>query len=194
MNRLILNTSKTNAMILGSSTNTVKPVISIGDLKIVFLESVKLLGVFIDCRLNLSVHITELCKKINRKAYILSRCFFMYSHNFRVTLFKLFNMSNFGYCSSLFIFTRYCYCMTKLCSVFKRNVQLFLNVDLCHANLDEQRKLLRPFRLMPLKHRLFVLFAMLIYHILNDQAAVVILLLIFPTLRLPIFYLTTGQE
>ena len=116
----------------------------------------------------------------------------MYSRNFCVTLFEHFTMSSFG--SSLFLFTYNFYFMTKLSSVFKRNVKFFLNVDLGHADLDEQRKLLRPFRLMPLKHRLFVLFAMLIYHILNDQAAVVILLLIFPTLRLPIFYLTTGQE
>ena len=111
----------------------------------------------------------------NRKAYILSRCFFMYSRNFCVTLFELFTMSNFG--SSLFLFTINFNC--KFCSDFKRNVKLFLNVDLEHADQDEQRKLLRPFRLMPLKHRLFVLFVKLVYHIFNDQAAVVILSLIF---------------
>ena len=50
--------------------------------------------------------------------------------------------------------------------------KLFLKVDLGHADLDEQRKLLRPLRLMPLKHRLFVSFVKLIYRIFNDKAAV----------------------
>ena len=115
----------------------------------------------------------------------------MYSRYFCVTLFEQFNLSYFG--SSLFLFTLNFNCMTKLCSVFKRNVKFFLNVDLGNADLDEQRKLLRPFRLMPLKHRLFVLFVKLIYHIFNDQAVVVILSLIFPTQRLSIFYLTVFQ-
>ena len=115
VNWLILNTSKTNAMILASSIN-----------KFVLLESVKLIGVFIDCRLNFSIHISELCEKINRKANILSRCFFMYSRHFRVTLFKLFIMSNFDYFSSLFLFTINFNCMTKLCLVFKRNVKFVL--------------------------------------------------------------------
>ena len=126
VNWLILNTSKTNAMILASSINKVLPEISIGDSKFVLLESVKLIGVFIDCRLNFSIHISELCEKINRKANILSRCFFMYSRHFRVTLFKLFIMSNFDYFSSLFLFTINFNCMTKLCLVFKRNVKFVL--------------------------------------------------------------------
>ena len=100
--------------------------------------------------LSLLMHITELCIKINSKALFLSRWFFMYSNNFRVTLFKLFIESNFDYCSYLFLFTSNCNCMTKLCSVFKRNFNFFLNVGLEHADLDEPRKLLRPLRLMPL--------------------------------------------
>ena len=47
-------------------------------------------------------------------------------------------------------------CMTKLCSVYKRNVKLFLNVDLEQADLDQQRKLLRPFRLILLKHMAYI--------------------------------------
>ena len=130
-------------MILASSTNTAKLEISIGDSKIIFLESMNLLGVFIDCRLSFSVHITELCKKINRKTYILSRCFFVYSRNFCVTLFKHYIMSNFDYCPYLFLFTSNLNCTMKFFSVFKINVKLFLNVYLGHADLDDQRKLLR---------------------------------------------------
>ena len=61
--------------------------------------------------------------------------------------------------------------------------KLFLKVDLGHADLDEQRKLLRPFRLMPLKHRLFVSFVKLIYRIFNDKAAVEILSRFVPSQR-----------
>ena len=81
------------------------------------------------------------------KRNILSRCFFMYSRNFCVTIFELFTMSNFG--SSLFLFSFNFNCMTKLCSVFKRNVKLFLNFDLGHADLDEQRKLLTRKKSLP---------------------------------------------
>ena len=50
--------------------------------------------------------------------------------------------------------------------------KLFLNVDLGHEHFDEQRKLLKTFRIIKLKHRLFVSFVKLIYRIFNDKDAV----------------------
>ena len=49
--------------------NTIK----IGDVLLHPLESVKLLGVYIDRQLNFNVHITEMCKKAGRQLNVLGR-------------------------------------------------------------------------------------------------------------------------
>ena len=86
-------------------------------------------------------------------------------------------MSNFDYFFSLFLFTSNCYCMTKLCSVYNRDVNFFLNVNTGHADLDEQKKLSRPFDID------FVSFVKLICRIFNYKVAVEILSRFVPSQR-----------
>ena len=47
--------------------------IKIGDVLLQLLESVELLGVYIDRRLNFNVHITEMCKNAGRQLNALGR-------------------------------------------------------------------------------------------------------------------------
>jgi hypothetical protein len=72
----------------------------IGNNSIAFLESVRLLGVIIDDKLNFDCHISALCKKIASKVYLLKKSGFMYKIDFKV----IYIQSAYEYCSKLFFF------------------------------------------------------------------------------------------
>ena len=75
--------------------------IKIGDVLLQPLESVKLLGVYIDRQLNFNVHITEMCKKAGRQLNVLGRLAKVLNTSDKMRLFECFIMSNCNYCPTI---------------------------------------------------------------------------------------------
>jgi ribonuclease P/MRP protein subunit RPP40 len=147
-NRLVVNWSKTNHMLIGSSTNDAS-LLAINGNTLERLNSVKLLGVEIDSQLKFEKQINVLCSKVNKKAYLISRRFFLFDIKFRTTLFKLFIIPHFEYCSSLF-YNTYSSITATLFKCFKKNLKLFLNIDIHNKDLHMQLSVLQPFNILPI--------------------------------------------
>jgi hypothetical protein len=72
--------------------------------KIPFVKKFTLLGVILDEYLTFDLHTISICSKVNWKISVLRKSSYLFDLKFRVTLFKLFIMSKYDYCSSLFIY------------------------------------------------------------------------------------------
>jgi hypothetical protein len=113
-NRLLLNVSKSNAMIFKwryqrqidiLNTNLdaqLKPEIKCNGEQIPFVTKFTLLGVILDEYLTFDLHTISLCSKVNWKISVLKKSSYLFNLNFRITLFKLFIISKYDYCSTLF--------------------------------------------------------------------------------------------
>ena len=155
-NRLIVNWSKTNHMVLGSNMDDDLPTLSISNHVIVEIDS----------NLKLDKHINAICSKVNKKAFILSRRFYLFNLDFRSILFKLFIMPHFDYCSSLFCFNN---CST-LYKCYIKNLKLFLNLDIHNNdNLSEQQSKLKHFNILPLKLRFFTHYCSFLHSLFSNQ-------------------------
>ena len=99
----------------------------IGNNSIAFLESVRLLGVIIDDKLNFDCHISALCKKIASKVYLLKKSGFMFKIDFKVILFKMYIQSAYEYCSTLFFDLNLKSGFDRLDKSFCRSINKYLN-------------------------------------------------------------------
>ena len=118
--------------------------LSIGSNTIERIEKPKFLGVKIDHMLKYDKHVKEVCSKINRKANLISRKFYLFDTKFKTTLFKLFLLPYFDYCSTLFSDISI-ENLNKLSKCYTRNIKLFLKVSLHGKNNEEQSTALTTF-------------------------------------------------
>ena len=100
-NQMIVNPDKFQAMVLQNSRNSknyehVK--LEIGSTKIEIKNTVKLLGITIDNKLNFEEHISELCKKASMQFNVISRLHKFKSKEQKEALVNSFIFSNFNYC------------------------------------------------------------------------------------------------
>jgi hypothetical protein len=114
-NRLLLNVKKSNAMIfrwkyqrkqdhLNTNIDALEEIeIKCDNEKIPFVTKFTLLGVTLDQYLTFDLHTISICSKINWKISVLKKSSYLFDLKFRVILFKLFIISKYDYCSSLFI-------------------------------------------------------------------------------------------
>ena len=110
-NQLIINREKTYAMHFPPSSHITKQIIEprpenltikVNDHYVDFVSETRVLGVILDSKLNFESHTETILKKVNSRTFILSRSIKMFPSKFRTSLFKLFIVPNFEYCSSLF--------------------------------------------------------------------------------------------
>ena len=97
-NYLIVNSIKTQGMILGSHTHI--PEFFIGDTKVELANSLKILGVTIDNKLTYREHISNMLKKVYAKIGVLKRPM---PHNMSLSLYKAYLLPHFEYLSQLLI-------------------------------------------------------------------------------------------
>ena len=80
------------------------PSVRIGNDNITCSNSVKLLGVTIDNKVNFKEHLTNICKKVSNKLYALARVSnYMSTHKLRIIM-KAFIGSQFQYCPLVWMF------------------------------------------------------------------------------------------
>ena len=97
-NYLIVNSIKTQGMILGSHTHI--PEFFIGDTKVELANSLKILGVTIDNKLTYRENISNMLKKVCAKIGVLKRPM---PHNMSLSLYKAYLLPHFEYLSPLLI-------------------------------------------------------------------------------------------
>ena len=106
-NEMIANLAKFQATILQNSRNskTYEPVkLEIGSTKSETKNTVKLLGITIDNKLNFEEHISELCKKASMQSNTISHLHRFMSKEQKEALINSFIFSNFNYCPSVWHF------------------------------------------------------------------------------------------
>ena len=166
-NRLIINWSKTNGMLFHYNPNSVD--LSEIDLswrgnRVTFVESFKLLGVTLDQQLTFSQHVTSVCKKSNRMCHIISRCRYLFPTDFKVTLFKLFVLPHFDYCSTLMISTSQSL-LCKLEKCYYRAMKQIVNVKVsAEYDYAMQFNMLAHLNIQPPLVRMFKRYAQLVYN------------------------------
>ena len=100
-NQVVVNPDKFQAMILQNSRNSKNyaPIkLEIGSAKIETKNTVKLLGITIDNKLNFEGHISELCKKASMQLNAISRLQRFMGKEQKEALIKSFIFSNFNCC------------------------------------------------------------------------------------------------
>ena len=157
-NRLLLNVKKSNAMIFKwkyqqqfdimntnlDAQNNVE--IKCNNQLIPFVKKFTLLGVTLDEFLTFDVHTISLCSKVNWKISILKKSSFLFDLKFRTTLFKLFIMSKYDYCSSLFFHFGDNINQNRLEKNYCKALKSYLNINIKGMPIDEQFNKLKSFK------------------------------------------------
>ena len=97
-NEMQANPSKFQALLLGTNVSSVNTSFNIKGSKIAPSNSVKLLGIEIDNKLNFSCHISKICKKAGQQLGALARLSKVLDQDTKMTIFNSFILSNFNYC------------------------------------------------------------------------------------------------
>jgi hypothetical protein len=172
-NRLIVNLAKTNAILFNySSHNQTKSNsinLSLGDNKIPFVESTKLLGVVIDNKLKFDLHTIAICKQINSKTHLLARSAYLFPIEFKITLFKMFIQSRLDYCSSLFIHLSDNNDKNRIEKCFNNSLNKLLGIKIHNKSIDQQISILKPFNILPLKVRHFERFSIYLFSLFKNN-------------------------
>ena len=170
-NLLLVNWTKTNAMVFYDNNASVTPNINVNGNIISIINSTKLLGVTIDSDLKFKTHIANICKKINRKTFVFKRCLHLFSYSFKVTLFKLFVLPHFEYCSTTF-FSSSIDNINKLEKCFSKSIKLILGIKLYNTQLQQQCSALLNLNILPLILRLFNHYCKFIYSLFINNKAI----------------------
>jgi hypothetical protein len=176
-NQLLINKQKTVAMHFPPSSHRSKQIIEprqenltikVDGFYIDFVHETKLLGVIIDSKLNFDSHIDLVLKKVNSRTFILSRNIKMFPSKFRTSLFKLFIVPNFEYCSSLFFVLNSNHLRRKLEYCFAKSAKRIMNVNLFNKTEAEQFKILNIVNILPLTYRFLYHYLCFIFIIMNN--------------------------
>ena len=169
-NRLLLNISKTQAMHLSNSKNvdSLTYTIDLDNQKINFVTQCKILGVIIDNKLKFSAQISETCKKVNKKSFLLSKSLYLFSDNFKHNLFKLFIQTYFDYCSTLYIYLSTKFDKDRLEVTFYKSINRILEVNLLRSTDEERYEKLKKHKILPISYRKFYYFSNFLYKLLSN--------------------------
>ena len=180
-NRLLLNVGKSNAMIFKwkyqrkldlLNTNLdahYKHEIKCKNEIVPFVNKFTLLGVVLDEYLTFDLHTISVCKKVNWKVSVLKKSSYLFNFNFRITLFKLFIISKYDYCSTLFFHFQDALNEQRLDKNFSKSLKSYLNIKLSNLNISEQYDHLKSLRLMPLRLRFFQNLVFFLFSLIKSQ-------------------------
>ena len=176
-NQLILNWDKTKAMCFSySSHNQIDPhiqptniFISIDGHNISFVDEFRLLGVTVDNKFTFDTHIHNICSKVNSKTVLIIKNLKAFPYKFRTTLFKLFIVPVFDYCSTTFIHLGNKTRRNKIQSCFNRSIKKILYVELESLREEQQLDALKFSNILPPFHRQFYHFCCFIFIVLQNS-------------------------
>ena len=100
-------------------------------------------------------HVTSVCSQVNSKSHLLRRNSYLFPLSFRITLVKLFILSRFNYCSSLFFHEASTVDKTSLNICYSRSIKKMIGINISTLNVDQQTSVLKEFSLLPLEINYF---------------------------------------
>ena len=103
-NQMKANPDKFQAVAVGERAHGERPTFRIGEAEIECDETVKLLGVDIDFRLNFDNQISNICRKASQQINVLKRIGKFLNFESRKTIYHAFIMSNFNFCPLIWHF------------------------------------------------------------------------------------------
>jgi hypothetical protein len=176
-NKLIINVKKTQAMYINSNlklrktiqTDQSKLTINCNNTSIPFSSEVKLLGVIIDNKLSFTSQTNNICKKVNSKTHLLSKSLYLFTDQFKPTLFKLFIQSQFDYCSTLLIHHSNKSNKDRFSTCFCKSIKRILNINIFTNNCEDQYHKLHKFKILPLSFRHFFRFCTFLFNTLKNN-------------------------
>jgi hypothetical protein len=80
---------------------------------------------------------------------------FPFVQKFSITIFKLFIILKYDYCSSLFIYFSNNNNCKRLDKNYVKALKSYLNIKIMYLEIDNQFNILKDFKLLPLKLRIF---------------------------------------
>jgi hypothetical protein len=134
-----------------------------------FVQSAKLLGCIITNTLNHEQHTIDVCNKVRSKTFLLKKCAYLFSKEFKATLFKVFIQSRFDYCSSLLLHFSNKVDSDRLERCFNRSIKALLKINLKNETLEKQKELLDQFKILPLKLRIFQHFIVYLFTLIKQN-------------------------
>jgi hypothetical protein len=103
-NLMLANPDKFQAIILGPNSGNEPHTFNFGETQVQSEESVKLLGVDLDNKLNFHSHVSNLCLKTARQINALKRLARFLDFEGRLAIYRSFIISNFNYCPTVWHF------------------------------------------------------------------------------------------
>ncbi len=82
---------------------------------------------------------SDLCKKASYKIRKLNRCAFLFEAEFKIILFKLFILTSYDYCSTLFFHFTSKTDSQRLVKSFSKNIFKFLKTQLFTVNVNVKK-------------------------------------------------------
>jgi hypothetical protein len=176
-NKLVINVDKSQAMHFCSNLKTKKTTqktnkqlkIKCNGDNISMSSEVKLLGVIIDNKLSFASQITNICKKVNSKTFLLNKSLYLFTENFKPILFKLFIQSHFDYCSTVIMYQSNQSYKNRLITCFNRSIKRLLKINLSGLALSEQHDKLKKVNILPLLYRHFFRFCTFLFNTLKNN-------------------------
>jgi hypothetical protein len=152
-NHLILNWDKTVAILFQRTVQDYQskhnPSIQLNNKSVKFVQETKILGITLDNKLKFDKHIAITVSSVNRKTFLISRNLKMFSSKVRSTLFKLFILPYFDYCSTIFIHYGYAASKLKIEACFSKSINRLLKLNLNESILTQQYELLKAYNILP---------------------------------------------
>ena len=153
-NRLDINWTKTHFMVVSSNNKILLPdFIKIENHDITLVDEFKLLGFYVDNKLNFLKHISYLVKKVNPKLYLFKKLFYL-SLSVKIQFFKSFILPYFDYCSTLIIYFPK-YVIQKLHTFYYTCIYKLFGFSFHKKSADEVELFLKKYKLFSLEYRLF---------------------------------------
>ena len=103
-NSMKVNPDKFQVIFFDRKNSCANEYLMINNIKIVHQPTVKLLGMYIDCKLNFDEHVREICRKAGFKLNVLARLSKTLDEEAKLLLFHSFILSYFKYCCPVWVF------------------------------------------------------------------------------------------
>ena len=177
-NRLIINWKKTVALHI-SAQNKQKDIalnndpnieiakhkfIHFNNKKIEFTKNIKVLGIFIDNRLNFNKQVESICNKVNSITGLLCRNSYLFSKKTKPILFKTFILNRFEYCGAAYFHQSIFKHIDLIEKCYAKSLNKFLGIKIFTLETKDQFHLLSKFNILPIKYRLFVHFCCFLFN------------------------------
>ena len=168
LNRLAINDSKTEVMLVGSRHQLAKVTIDgvkVGDSTIIPASHVKILGVIQDSRLSMEKHVSSICQKGFYQLYRLNQIRKFLTVQSTQTLVHAFVSSNLDYCNSL-LYGIPDYLLNKLQRVQNAAARLVM----CVLKYDHITGVLCQLHWLPVRFRIYYKILLLTFKALQGDA------------------------